>query len=82
MSDLDFNAFSKKYSFAINGLEMRLKSSGKNAAAAALAKKLYEDAAAKKINMDEVTNNLQMFYQGNVFGQLKLNQYLEKYKNL
>lgn len=80
MSDLDFNAFSKKYSFAINGLEMRLKSSGKNTTA--LAKKLYEDAAAKKINMDEMTNNLQMFYQGNVFGQMKLNQYLEKYKNL
>ena len=80
MSDLDFNAFSKKYSFAINGLEMRLKSSGKNTAA--LAKTLYEDAATKKINMDEVTNNLKMFYQGNVFGQVKLNQYLDKYKNL
>ena len=80
MSDLDFNAFSKKYSFAINGLEMRLKSSGKNTAA--LAKTLYEDATAKKINMDEVTNNLKMFYQGNVFGQVKLNQYLDKYKNL
>ena len=80
MSDLDFNAFSRKYSFAINGLEMRLKSSGKNTTA--LAKTLYEDAVAKKINMDEMTNNLQMFYQGNVFGQVKLNQYLDKYKNL
>ena len=80
MSDLDFNAFSKKYSFAINGLEMRLKSSGKNTAE--LAKTLYADATAKKINMDEVTNNLKMFYQGNVFGQMKLNQYLDKYKNL
>lgn len=77
MSDLDFNAFSKKYKFAIDGLEMRLKSSGRNSGA--LAKKLYEDASLNKINMDEVTNNLQMFYQGNVFGQVKLNQYVEKY---
>lgn len=80
MSDLDFEAFSKKYRFAIDGLEMRLKPSGKNSAA--LAKKLYEDAVAKKINMDELTNNMQLFYQGNVFGQVKLNQYLEKYRNL
>lgn len=77
MSDLDLDAFSKKYSFAINGLEMRAKT-GKGAKA--LARELYNDAIQDKVNMEDLTLNLKLFYQGNVFGQRKLSNYVEKYK--
>ena len=40
MSSLDFDAFSKKYSFAIDGLKMRVKDDKRNN----LAKTLYNDS--------------------------------------
>lgn len=75
MSDLDFEAFSKKYSFAINGLKMRVKDSKKNS----LAKTLYNDSITNLINMNDLNRSLELFYQGNVFGQVELNNYVEKY---
>lgn len=77
MSDLDFNAFSKKYSLAISDLGKRLPSKD---AKANLARALYSDALNNKINMDQLTTDVKLFYQGNTLGQFKLSQYVERYK--
>ena len=76
MAELDFDAFSKKYSFAIDGLKMRLKDSEKKSI---LAKKLYEDSIKKAINMNELNRSLELFYQGNVLGQIEMSKYVDKY---
>ena len=76
MSELDFNAFSKKYSFAIDGLKMRLTDSEKKKI---LAEKLYADSISKAINMNELNRSLELFYQGNVLGQLEMSKYVDKY---
>ena len=76
MSDLDFNAFSKKYSFAIDGLKMRLTDNEKKKM---LAKTLYNDSINKAINMNELNHSLELFYQGNVLGQLEMSKYVDKY---
>lgn len=76
MSDLDFDAFSKKYSFAIDGLKMRLKDSAQKSL---LAKKLYDDSLSKTINMNELSRSLELFYQGNVLGQVEMSKYVDKY---
>ena len=77
MSELDLDAFSKKYSFAIDGLKMRITDSEKKKM---LNKKLYNDFMSNNINMNELCRSLELFYQGNVFGQVQLNKYVEKYK--
>ena len=76
MSDLDFEAFSKKYSFAINGLKIRINDSQKKSL---LAKKLYNDSQAKAINMNELHRSLELFYQGNILGQVEVSKYVDKY---
>lgn len=76
MSNLDFDTFAKKYSFAIDGLKMRLSDSEKKNM---LAKKLYDDSMTNAINMTELNRALELFYQGNVLGQLNMNKYVEKY---
>ena len=76
MSDLDFDAFSKKYSFAIDGLKMRLKDNEKRSL---LAKKLYDDSVSKAVNMNELNRSLELFYQGNVLGQVEMSKYVDKY---
>ena len=77
MPELDLDAFSKKYSFAIDGLKMRITDSEKKKM---LNKKLYNDFMSNNINMNELCRSLELFYQGNVFGQVQLNKYVEKYK--
>ena len=76
MSDLDFDAFSKKYSFAIDGLKMRIKDNEKKSV---LAQKLYNDSINNLVNMNELNNSLELFYQGNVLGQVKMSKYVDKY---
>lgn len=76
MSDLDFDVFSKKYSFAINGLKMRLKDDDKRNV---LAQKLYDDSLSNSINMNDLNRSLELFYQGNVFGQVEMSKYIDKY---
>lgn len=77
MSELDLDAFSKKYSFAINGLKMRITDNEKKKM---LNQKLYNDYISNNVNMSELGRTLELFYQGNVFGQVQLNKYVEKYK--
>ncbi len=77
MSELDLDAFSKKYSFAIDGLKMRITDNEKKKM---LNKKLYNDFVSNNVNMNELCRSLELFYQGNVFGQVQLNKYVEKYK--
>ena len=76
MSDLDFDLFSKKYSFAINGLKMRLKDDKKKSG---LAKKLYDDSLSNSVNMNDLNRSLELFYQGNIFGQVEMSKYIDKY---
>ena len=76
MSDLDFDAFSKKYSFAIDGLKMRLTDNEKKKM---LAKNLYNDSINKLVNMNELNHSLELFYQGNIFGQVEMSKYVDKY---
>ena len=77
MSELDLDAFSKKYSFAIDGLKMRITDSEKKKM---LNKKLYNDFMSNNINMDGLGRSLELLYQGNVLGQVQFNKYVEKYK--
>lgn len=77
MADLDLDAFSKKYSFAIDGLKMRINDSEKKKM---LNQKLYNDFLSNNVNMNELGRSLELFYQGNVFGQVQFNKYVEKYK--
>ena len=75
MSNLDFDAFSKKYSFAIDGLKMRVRDDKKSN----LAKTLYNDSLSNSINMTELNRSLELFYQGNVLGQVNMSKYVDKY---
>lgn len=75
--DLDLDAFSQKYSFAIDGLKMRINDSEKKKM---LNQKLYNDFLSNNINMNELGRSLELFYQGSVFGQVQFNKYVEKYK--
>ena len=77
MADLEFEDFLKKYSFAINYLEGRLSTKNNKSKLASL---LYQDTINEKINMDSITNDIKLFYQGNVLSQVKINNYLENYK--
>lgn len=77
MSDLDFDAFSKKYSLGIDGIKNRITDSKKREM---VAKTLYNDFINNKINMNELNHSVELFYQGNVFGQVSLNKYIEKYR--
>ena len=75
MSNLDFDAFSKEYSFAINGLKKRVKENKK----ATLAQALYNDSLKNNVNMTELNRSLKLFYQGNVLGQVEMSKYVDKY---
>lgn len=77
MSNLDYDAFLKKYSLAINHLEKRLPSIE---ARTRLPELLYQDSINNKINMDKVTTDVKLFFQGNTLSQAKLNAYINKYK--
>lgn len=77
MTDLEFDAFLKKYSLAIGYLEKRLSNKG---AKDKLAKTLYKDTLSGKINMNNVMMDVKLFYQGNVLSQVKLNEYINKYR--
>ena len=77
MSDSNYDAFLKKYSLAITYLEKRLPS---NEAKMNLARTLYYDSLNNKINMNTLMTDVKMFYQGSTLSQLKLNNYIEKYK--
>lgn len=74
---LNLEDFSKKYSFAIDNLKMRITDTEKKQN---LAETLYKEALANKVDMADITNAVELFYQGNVFGQVKLNNYLDKYR--
>ena len=77
MANLEYDNFLKKYSFAINHLEKRLPTKeAKNK----LAMSLYQDMLDNKINMDIVTTDVKLFFQGNTLSQAKLNNYVQKYK--
>ena len=45
-----------------------------------LNQKLYNDFISNNVNMNELGRSLELFYQGNVFGQVQFNKYVEKYK--
>ena len=77
MSDSNYAAFLKKYSLAITYLEKRLPN---NEAKMNLARTLYYDSLNNKINMNTLMTDVKMFYQGSTLSQLKLNNYIEKYK--
>ncbi len=77
MSDSSYDAFLKKYSLAITYLEKRLPN---NEAKMNLARNLYYDSLNNKINMNTLMTDVKMFYQGNTLSQLRLNNYIEKYK--
>lgn len=77
MTDLDFNLFKKKYSLAISDLEKRIPDNKVRVELAAL---LYKDALNKKIDMDELTVDIRRFYSGDMLSQVKLNQYVSRYK--
>jgi len=77
MANLEYEAFLKKYSLAINHLEKRLPSKESKAQ---LAKLLYQDMLNNKINMDMLTTDVKLFFQGNTLSQAKLNNYIQKYK--
>jgi len=77
MTDLDFNLFKKKYSLAISDLEKRI-SGGKTKIN--LSEALYNDAINKKIDMDELTVDIRRFYAGDMLSQVRLNQYVSRYK--
>lgn len=77
MSDSNYDAFLKKYSLAITYLEKRLPN---NEAKMNLGRTLYYDSLNNKINMNTLMTDVKMFYQGSTLSQLKLNNYIEKYK--
>lgn len=77
MPNLDYDTFLKKYSLAISHLEKRLDTKESKTK---LAMSLYQDMLNNKINMDTVTNDVKLFFQGNTLSQLKLNDYVQKYK--
>ena len=45
-----------------------------------LAQRLYQDAIKKEVDMNDMTVAVTNFYHGNVLGQVKMNDYVEKYK--
>jgi len=77
MADLDFDIFKKKYSLAISDLEKRMADSKIRAN---LSEILYKDSLDKKIDMDELTLDIRRFYSGDMLSQVKLNQYVSRYK--
>ena len=77
MTDLDLSSFKKKYSLAISDLEKRLDTKESKTK---LAMSLYQDMLSNKINMDTVTTDVKLFFQGYTLSQVKLNEYVQKYK--
>lgn len=77
MADLKYEAFLKEYSLAIDYLGKRLSS---KEAKDKLVMTLYKDALNGKINMDSIMTDVRLFYQGNVLSQVKLNNYISKYR--
>lgn len=77
MTDLDLSSFKKKYSLAISDLEKRIPNSKIREN---LSEVLYKDSLNKKIDMDELTVDIRRFYSGDMLSQVKLNQYVSRYK--
>ena len=77
MSNLDYDAFLKKYSLVINHLEKRLPTIE---AKTKLANNLYQDAINNKVNMDMLTTDVKLFFQGSTLGQARINECIQKYK--
>lgn len=82
MTEMNLDDFIKKYGIAINGLSKRigggngtLKYKGDE-----LARRLYQDAIENKVDMSDMTRAIANFYQGDISGQVKMNNYVERYR--
>ena len=81
MGNISYNEFIKKYGIAINGLSQRISlANGFKMQNEKLAQKLYQDSLNKQVDMNDMTMAVSNFYHGNVLGQVKMNDYVEKYK--
>ncbi|MBQ7669052.1 MAG: hypothetical protein IJS47_06970 [Clostridia bacterium] len=81
MSNISYDDFIKKYGIAINGLSQRISlNNGMKIADENLAKRLYQDALKNQVDMNDMTRAVANFYQGGVTGQIKMKDYVEKYK--
>lgn len=78
MSEIDYDAFLKKYGLVIDNMSKRL--SGK-VNKANLAKALYQDNKIGKINMNDMNITVCEFYRGNMAAQIKMDQYAKLYSN-
>ena len=81
MENITYNEFIKKYGIAINGLSQRISlNNGFKIANEKLAQRLYQDSINNQVDMNDMTIAVTNFYHGNVLGQVKMNNYVEKYK--
>ena len=81
MSNISYNDFLKKYGIAINGLSQRISlNNGAKITNEQLAQRLYKDLLEKQVDMNDMTQAVANFYQGGVAGQVKMKNYVEKYK--
>lgn len=78
---INYDEFIKKYGIAISGLSQRIAvTKGAKVTNEQLAQKLYQDAMSNKVDMKDMTMAVTNFYQGSVAGQIKMSNYVEKYK--